>query len=120
MRLLAPSIAWIISFNLTCITSDSLLWDRLVRNTMRNVTTDQTVFMISCHVSEKWKTGPLSAHATIRAAAIANAGVLPVQRATARARRWAIDSRTSAIAVFSEARGFWEDMRIPSTAVDCK
>jgi hypothetical protein len=35
-----------------------------IRNTIRKVTIVVPVLMISCHVSEKWKKGPLSAHTT--------------------------------------------------------
>ena len=37
-RLLAPLVAAIGSFNLRCITNESLFWERWMRNTMRNVT----------------------------------------------------------------------------------
>ena len=71
------------------------------------------VLMISCQVSEKWKTGPVIAQAMIRTAAMAKAGVLPVQRVTALASLCAIDSVTPATAGFSGAADLGGDMRVP-------
>jgi hypothetical protein len=46
-------------------------------NTIRNVTMADVVFMTSCHVSEKRKTGPASAQARMTAIAITVAKGLP-------------------------------------------
>ena len=43
------------------------------------------VLMTSCQVSEKWKTGPSSAHAMMTPTAPAKASELPVQTVTTRA-----------------------------------
>src|SRR4029079_1999549 len=46
---------------------------------MLNVMIDVTVFITSCHVSEKWNMGPVSSQMTIMPTAPTSAGVLPVQ-----------------------------------------
>ena len=53
-RLLAPLVAAIGSFNLRCITNESLFWERWMRNTMRNVTmvVSVPVLMTSYQFSE--------------------------------------------------------------------
>ncbi len=52
-RLLAPSIAAMISLSLICSTSASLFCVRWIRKTIRKVTMVVLVLMTSCHVSEK-------------------------------------------------------------------
>src|SRR5690349_12398117 len=49
-----------------------------IRNTIRNVTMVVPVLITSCQVSLKWKIGPITAQATITAAAAANAHGVPV------------------------------------------
>jgi hypothetical protein len=60
-----------------------------MRNTIRKVTMLLIVFMISCHVSEKPKAGPVISHRNVMPAAITNAHELPVQTVV----RWASCSR---------------------------
>src|SRR4051812_49430036 len=43
------------------------------------------VFMISCHVSEKWNNGPLTSHTTTKLPAIANAQGRPLRVAVSEA-----------------------------------
>ncbi len=50
-------------------------------NTIRKVTIVVAVFMTNCHVSLKWKIGPVIAHAAISAAAKVNMIGRPVMRA---------------------------------------
>src|SRR5262245_6281051 len=54
-----------------------------MRKTIRNVTIVVPVLMTSCHVSEKWKIGPVTAHARMTATATANAQELPAQSVAA-------------------------------------
>src|SRR5688500_15458356 len=53
-----------------------------MRNTMRNVTMVVPVLMMSCHVSEKPKNGPLSAQATITSTQTTKVSGRPVACAT--------------------------------------
>src|SRR5690242_15129216 len=64
--------------------SESLFWERWIRNTIRNVTMVVPVLITSCHVSEKWKIGPVTSQTTITITASANAHELPDQSVTAR------------------------------------
>src|SRR4030095_14298847 len=54
-----------------------------MRNTIRNVTIVVPVLMTSCHVSEKWKIGPVTAHARMTATATENAQELPAHSVAA-------------------------------------
>jgi len=54
----------------------------LIRNTIRKVTMVVPVLITSCHVSEKWKTGPVNPQPIITASATPNAPELPVHAAT--------------------------------------
>src|ERR1700730_12561903 len=48
---------------------------------------EDAVFITSCHVSDQWNGGPAAAQRTTETTAAQNAGLLPVQRLTAWARR---------------------------------
>src|SRR5574338_273384 len=58
-----------------------------MRNTMRKVTIVVPVLMTSCQVSLKWKSGPLTAHATITKTAMPKVTGCPEARAVALAKR---------------------------------
>ena len=60
----AFSTARMSSSSFSCVAFDArfaLFW---ITNTIQNVTTVVVVLMNSCHVSEKWKIGPVSAQTT--------------------------------------------------------
>ena len=77
------------------ISSSSLIWvafiSRLVvawmTNTMRNVTIVVAVLITSCHVSEKSKSGPVTSHVMITAAASSRAYGEPAAFVTRAASR---------------------------------
>src|SRR5689334_16405139 len=64
--------------------SESLFWERWIRNTIRKVTMVVPVLITSCHVSEKWKIGPVTIQTRITSTASPNAHELPDQSVTAR------------------------------------
>src|SRR2546423_14856998 len=83
ISLLDGPIEVMISFNFKCMASVSLFWDRWIRNTIRNVTIDEAVFITSCQVSDQRKKGPVAAQIATAAVAIEKATVLPARRVTA-------------------------------------
>ena len=87
ISLLDGPIEVMISFNFKCMASVSLFWDRWIRNTIRNVTIDEAVFMTSCQVSDQRNTGPVTAQMTMIATAKTNADGRPVAIATLPAAR---------------------------------
>src|SRR6476659_7827987 len=75
------------SSSLTWIASESRFWVFWIRNTMRKVTIVVPVLITSCQVSLKPNSGPVTAQATMTAAATVNADGLPVARAVHLANR---------------------------------
>src|SRR4051812_35434940 len=80
--LLAPRRAATISLSLSWTASESLFWERWIRNTIRNVTIVVPVFITSCHVSENAKMGPVTSQPAIKSTASPNAQELPVHSTT--------------------------------------
>src|ERR1041384_7240894 len=64
-----------------------------MRKTIRNVTMVVPVLITSCHVSLKWKIGPVVAHSTMMATATTNAVGWPAVRAVHFAKRENFDVR---------------------------
>ena len=53
------------SSSLACIAAPSRFWLFWIRNTIRKVMMVVPVLMMSCQVSEKWNTGPVTAQTRI-------------------------------------------------------
>src|SRR5690348_15778524 len=58
----APSIDRMSSSSLIWTAMPSRFWLFWIRNTIKNVTIVVPVLMTSCHVSLKWKSGPVTPH----------------------------------------------------------
>jgi hypothetical protein len=75
----ALSMARMSSFNLRLMARASRFWVFWMMKTMRKVTMVVPVLMTSCQVSEKWKTGPVTAQTRMIRVAPAKAHVEPSQ-----------------------------------------
>src|SRR5438874_4294763 len=81
-RLLAPSTAARSSFSLSAVARAVLFCARWIRKTMRKVMTVVAVLITSCHVSEKWNSGPVINQTTMAPRARTKAPDEPVQSLT--------------------------------------
>src|SRR5919198_6104357 len=86
-RLDAPRSAATISLSFKWMARASLFCARWMRNTIRKVTIVVPVLITSCHVSEKWKSGPVQAHTRTTRNATPNAQEVPTQSVSAREKR---------------------------------
>jgi hypothetical protein len=82
MKAFWAALARISSSSFAWIAAPSRFWVFWIRKTIRKVTIVVAVLMMSCHVSEKWNSGPLEAQIAIRRTHAMNVTGRPVTWAT--------------------------------------